>query len=99
LSSFEKALLAAERALELFGGGPEATHDFHVKTNEEFGILTIKDYEVHIKDTGPSRIMRGFVLVGSYRDPVEAVVEVMGLLIGDRTKTVLRQHFQHENIG
>lgn len=99
MSNFSRALLAAERAIELFEGGPEASHDFHVKADSSTGTLTIKEYTVHIRDEGPQRVMARNLLVGSYTDPVEAVVETMGNVIADRTKVVLREFFDEESIG
>ncbi len=99
MSNFSKALLAAERAIELFEGGPEDSHDFHVKADSSTGVLTIKGYDVHIKDGGPSRVMARNLLVGSYADPVEAVVETIGMVIADRTKTILRQFLDAEAIS
>ncbi len=98
MSNFSKALLAAERAVELCEGGPEDTHEFHVKADSETGALTIKGYTLFIGDEGPSRVMAQNVLVGSYSDPVEAVVETMGKIIAERTKLVLREFFEHEGI-
>lgn len=99
MSNFSKALLAAERAVELFEGGPEDTHAFHVKADSETGVLTIKGYTIFIRDEGPTRVLAQNLLVGSYTDPVEAVVETMGKIIADRTKSVLREFFEHEEIG
>lgn len=99
ISNFSKALMAAERAVELFEGGPEDSHDFHVKSDSSTGTLTIKGYTVHIRDEGPSRVLAGNLLVGSYNDPVEAVVEAMGMVIADRTKVVLREFFDAEAIS
>lgn len=99
MSNFSRALRAAERAVELFEGGPEASHEFHVKADSSTGVLTIKGYDVHIRDGGPSRVLAGNLLVGSYSDPVEAVVETMGMVIADRTKTVLREFFNEEAIS
>jgi hypothetical protein len=99
MSNFTKALMAAERALELFEGGPEDSHDFHVKADSSTGVLTIKGYDVHIRDGGPSRVLAGNLLVGSYADPVEAVIETVGMVIADRTKTVLREFFDAEAIS
>ena len=98
MSNFSKALLAAERAVELFEGGPEDSHDFHVKADSSTGVLTIKGYDVHIRDGGPSRVLAGNLLVGSYADPVEAVVETMGMVIADRTKVVLKEFLDAEGL-
>ena len=99
MSNFSKALLAAERAVELFEGGPEDSHEFHVKADSSTGALTIKGYTIFIRDEGPSRVMARNLLVGSYNDPVEAVVEAVGMVIADRTKTVLREFFSAESIS
>lgn len=99
MSNFSKALLAAERAVELFEGGPEDSHEFHVKADSSTGTLTIKGYTIFIRDEGPSRVMARNLLVGSYSDPVEAVVHAMGMVIADRTKKVLKEFFEHEGIA
>jgi hypothetical protein len=99
MSNFSKALMAAERAVELFEGGPETTNDFHVKADSVTGTITIKGYTVHVRDEGPSRVMAQNLLVGSYTDPVEAVVEAVGMVIADRTKHVLREFFNEEAIS
>lgn len=98
MSNFAKALLAAERALELFEGGPEATHDFHVKADSSLGTLEINGYTAYIRDEGPNRVLAGMVLVGSFNDPVEAVIETMGLVIADRTKRVLKEFLDAEGL-
>ena len=99
MSNFEVALEAAHRAVELFEGGPEATNEFHIKGDPATGALTIKGYTVYLRDEGPSRVMAGRVLVGSYSDPVEAVIETMGHVIADRTKHVLREFLSAEANG
>lgn len=99
MSNFSKALLAAERAVELFEGGPEDSHEFHVKADSSSGTLTIKGYTIFIRDEGPARVLAGNLLVGSYNDPVEAVVETMGKIIADRTIKVLREFFDEEAIS
>jgi hypothetical protein len=98
MNNFSKALLAAERALELFEGGPEATHDFHVKADSSLGTLEINGFTAHIRDEGPNRVMAGTILVGSFNNPVEAVVETMGMVIAERTKHVLKEFFDAEGI-
>ena len=98
MSNFSKALLAAERAVELFEGGPEATHDFHVKADSETGALTIKDYTIYIRDEGPQRVMARNLLVSSVSDPIEAVIEAVGMVIADRTKVVLKEFFDAEGV-
>jgi hypothetical protein len=97
MNNFSKALLAAERALELFEGGPEDSHEFHVKADSSAGTLTIKEYTIFLRDGGPSRVLAGNLLVGSYSDPVEAVVEAMGKIIADRTKSVLWEFLGEES--
>jgi hypothetical protein len=99
MSNFATALKATERAIELFEGGPEETHEFHVKADSETGALEIKGYTIFIRDEGPARVLAGNLLVGSYNNPIEAVVETMGKIIADRTMTVLREFFDAEKIG
>ena len=99
MNNFSKALLATERALELFEGGPESTHEFHVKADSSTGALEIKGYTIYIREEGPTRVMARNLLVGSYTNPIEAVVETMGKIIADRTMTVLREFFDAEKIG
>ena len=99
MNNFSKALLAAERAVELFEGGPEATHSFHVKADSSMGTLEINGYTAYIRDEGPNRVLAGTILVGSFNDPVEAVVETMGLVIADRTKHVLKEFLDAESLS
>jgi hypothetical protein len=99
MSNFSKALLAAERAIELFEGGPEDSHEFSIKADSSTGALTIKNYTIFIGEDGPSRVLAGNLLVDSLSDPVEAVVEAMGRIIADRTKTVLREFLDAEEVG
>ena len=89
-SNFSKALLAAERALALFEVG---TEDFGLKADSSTGTLEIRGYTVYIRDAGPQRVMARNMLVGSFTDPVEAVVETVGHIIADQTKSLLREMF------
>lgn len=98
MGNFSKALLAVERALELFEGGPEATHDFHVKADSSKGTLEINGYTAYIREEGPNRVLAGTILVGSFNDPIEAIIETMGMVIADKTKRVLKQFFDAEGI-
>jgi hypothetical protein len=94
MSNFSKALLAAERALALFEGGTEDSYDFGLKADSSTGTLEIRGYTVYIRDEGPQRVMARNLLVGSFTDPIEAVVETVGHIIADQTKTLLREMFE-----
>lgn len=98
ISNFSKALLAAERAVELFEGGPEESNTFHVKADSSLGTLEINGYTAYIQEEGPNRVLAGLTLVGSFNDPVEAIIETMGLVIGDRTKRVLKEFLDAESL-
>jgi len=97
-NNFDKALLAAERAVELFEGGPEATHEFHVKADSVSGTITIQNYSIYVQDKGPNRVMARNLLLGSYSDPVEAVIAAMGEAVADRAKKVLEGFLINEGL-